>query len=234
MNYVDLFLAVLVAVIVYLGFRKGLFISLLGLARVVAGVPLSLYVGEAYNQQIYDKFIREYLLNRITQSISESSQLSDISTSLKNLADSFSFLFSGKTDLTLINTLTPENAAVYITDNIVQPVATEIVKLVLIVLTFLIFYAITGIIISIAKKNRNKKREKNKEKKHHPVFTANSFLGGVFSLLKALVFILLLGAVSDFVIEIAPQENEFIKQLEGSAILDFVNNFNPIITTLNK
>lgn len=221
-NYIDLSIIIITALAVYLGVRRGLLISLLGMLRVAVGVPLSLYVGEAYNKQIYDDYIRQYVLEQVSKKITNSQGLADFTAQLKEKVNAFSFLLSDKIDLDVINGFSADNAALYITDNVIEPVALEIVKLVLILLTFLLFYVITGIIVSVAKNIR--------EKKKLPLHNTNSVLGGVFGLAKALIIVLVVGAISDLVIGISAKDNEFIRQLEGSTILKFINEYNPILS----
>ncbi|MGN1420546.1 MAG: CvpA family protein [Eubacterium sp.] len=193
--------------------------------RVAIGVPLSLYVGEAYNKPIYDNYIRQYALEQVGKKFSDSQEITAFTTKLRESINTFSFLLEDKTDLDVINNLTADKAAIYITDNIIEPVAVEIVKLVLILLTFLLFYVITGIIVSVAKKIR--------EKKKLPLHNTNSILGGLFGLLKALIIVLVIGAAADLIISLNGNDNEFLRQLEGSTILKYINEYNPILTLKN-
>lgn len=222
MNYVDLSIVIFTVLAVYVGFRRGLFISLLTLLRMIVGIPLSIYAGETFNQKIYDKYIKEYAAEQVSRRLSDSKKITDFTSELKETVNAFSFLFKDKTDTDVINSLTPDNAAVYITDNIIEPIALEIVKIVLIILTFLIFYLITGIIISAAKRIR--------EKKSLPLHNTNSVLGGVFGLIKAVIIIFAVGAATDFITGIQYEDNEFIRQLDSSVILKFINEYNPIVS----
>lgn len=193
--------------------------------RFAIGLPLSLYVGETYNKPIYDNYIRQYALDQVGKKLTNSQEITNFTNQLKDSINTFSFLFEDKADLDMLNNLTSDKAAVYITDNIIEPVAVEIVKLVLILLTFLLFYVITGIIVSTAKKIR--------EKKDLPLHHTNSILGGVFGLVKALIIVLVIGAVADLIVTLDGGENEFLRQLESSTILKYVNEYNPILTLKN-
>lgn len=210
---------------VYLGARRGILISLFGMLRFAVGVPLSLYVGETYNKPIYDNYIRQYALDQVGKKLTNSQEITNFTNQLKDSINTFSFLLEDKADLDMLNNLTSDKAAVYITDNIIEPVAVEIVKLVLILLTFLLFYVITGIIVSTAKKIR--------EKKDLPLHHTNSILGGVFGLVKAFIIVIVIGAVADLIVTLDGGENEFLRQLESSTILKYVNEYNPILTLKN-
>lgn len=224
-NYIDLFLIIITVLCVYLGFRKGFVISLLGMLRIAAGVPLSLYVGETYNKTIYDEYIRQYAVEQVGKKLTDSQQITGFAEQLEEGLNTFSFLLEDKTNLDILDNLSADKAAVYITDNIIEPVALEIVKLVLILLTFLLFYVITGIIIFTAKKIR--------EKKELPLHRTNSILGGVFGLIKAFIIVLAIGAVSDLIVSFDASDNEFLNQLESSAILKYINEYNPILIYKN-
>lgn len=193
--------------------------------RFAVGVPISLYVGETYNKPIYDNYIRQYALDQVGKKLTNSQEITNFTNQLKDSINTFSFLLEDKADLDMLNNLTSDKAAVYITDNIIEPVAVEIVKLVLILLTFLLFYVITGIIVSTAKKIR--------EKKDLPLHCTNSILGGVFGLVKAFIIVLVIGAVADLIVTLDGGENEFLRQLESSTILKYVNGYNPILTLKN-
>lgn len=193
--------------------------------RFAVGVPISLYVGETYNKPIYDNYIRQYALDQVGKKLTNSQEITNFTNQLKDSINTFSFLFEDKADLDMLNNLNSDKAAAYITDNIIEPVAVEIVKLVLILLTFLLFYVITGIIVSTAKKIR--------EKKDLPLHRTNSILGGVFGLVKAFIIVLVIGAVADLIVTLDGGENEFLRQLESSTILKYVNEYNPILTLKN-
>ena len=50
---------------------------------------------------------------------------------------------------------------------------------------------------------------------------------------KALIIVLVIGAVADLIVTLDGGENEFLRQLESSTILKYVNEYNPILTLKN-
>ena len=120
-----------------------------------------------------------------------------------------------------ISNIDSSSAAAYITDNILCSIVQEIIKILLILLTFILFYVITGIILSLAKKIR--------EKKELPLHKTNSFFGGVFALVKSGAYLIVISAISKFVLDIVTTQNQFITQLKGSVIIEYINKFNPLI-----
>ena len=218
MNLVDLFLIVLIALTVFVGIKRGLLISLLSALRFIVSIPLSFFVGNNYNEIIYKNYIRQYVLKYVDDKLSQSNEINDFVQNLKSITSTFSFLFKDKSLIKSINLVNTNTASVYITDNILCPIVQEIIKILLILLTFILFYVITGIILSLAKKIR--------EKKKLPLHKTNSFFGGVFGLVKS---VLVLSSISKFILDIITVQNNFVTQLKGSVIIDFINKFNPLI-----
>lgn len=158
MNLVDLSLIVLIALTVFVGIKRGLLISLLSALRFIVSIPLSFFVGNNYNEIIYKNYIRQYVLKYVDDKLSQSNEINDFVQNLKSITSTFSFLFKDKSLIKSINLVNTNTASVYITDNILCPIVQEIIKILLILLTFILFYVITGIILSLAKKIRKKKK----------------------------------------------------------------------------
>lgn len=221
MNTVDLLIIIFALLSIVVGVKRGFLVSVLGVARIAAAVPLSLYVGNSYSELIYKNYVREYVYGIILSKLDSSNEIADISNGINELVGKFSaFTGSGGTgnsfDL-------PDNssAAAYLTDTVLQSTLLEIVKILLIVLTFLIFYVITGIIISAVRKAKSKKKI--------PLHRTDSFFGGVFGFIKACAYLLVFSAISDFVITLADNEGVLANQLSGSEIIAYINNINPLV-----
>ena len=221
MNLVDLSLIVLIALTVFVGIKRGLLISLLSALRFIVSIPLSFFVGNNYNEIIYINYIRQYVLKYVDDKLSQSNEINDFVQNLKSITSTFSFLFKDKSLIKSINLVNTNTASVYITDNILCPIVQEIIKILLILLTFILFYVITGIILSLAIKIRKKKKL--------PLHKTNSFFGGVFGLVKSGAYVLVLSSISKFILDIITVQNNFVTQLKGSVIIDFINKFNPLI-----
>ena len=217
MNLVDLSLIVLIALTVFVGIKRGLLISLLSALRFIVSIPLSFFVGNNYNEIIYKNYIRQYVLKYVDDKLSQSNEINDFVQNLKSITSTFSFLFKDKSLIKSINLVNTNTASVYITDNILCPIVQEIIKILLILLTFILFYVITGIILSLAKKIRKKKKL--------PLHKTNSFFG----LVKSGAYVLVLSSISKFILDIITVQNNFVTQLKGSVIIDFINKFNPLI-----
>ena len=215
MNLVDLTLVVFVALTVFVGIKRGFLISLLSALRFIIAVPLSLFVGNNYNVIIYNKVVRRYILEY------DSGEITKFTENVKSFANTFSFFVKDNSTVKSLSNINSNEAAVYITDNILCPIVQEIIKILLILLTFVLFYVITNIILSFAKKIR--------KEKELPFHKTNSFFGGVFGLVKSGAYLIVISAVCEFVIDIMTTQNQFVTQLRSSVIIEYINKFNPLI-----
>ena len=209
MNLVDLTLVVFVALTVFVGIKRGFLISLLSALRFIIAVPLSLFVGNNYNVIIYNKVVRRYILEYVSKKLNDSGEITKFTENVKSFANTFSFFVKDNSTVKSLSNINSNEAAVYITDNILCPIVQEIIKILLILLTFVLFYVIT--------------------KKELPFHKTNSFFGGVFGLVKSGAYLIVISAVCEFVIDIMTTQNQFVTQLRSSVIIEYINKFNPLI-----
>ena len=217
MNLVDLTLVIFVALTVFVGIKRGFLISLLSALRFIIAIPLSLFVGNNYNVIIYNKVVRRYILEYVSKKLNDSGEITKFTENVKSFANTFSFFVKVKS----LSNINSNEAAVYITDNILCPIVQEIIKILLILLTFVLFYVITNIILSFAKKIR--------KEKELPFHKTNSFFGGVFGLVKSGAYLIVISAICEFVLDIMTTQNQFVTQLRSSVIIEYINKFNPLI-----
>lgn len=221
MNIVDLTLVIFVALTVFVGIKRGFLISLLSALRFIIAVPLSLFVGNNYNVIIYNKVVRRYILEYVSKKLNDSGEITKFTENVKSFANTFSFFVKDNSTVKSLSNINSNKAAVYITDNILCPIVQEIIKILLILLTFVLFYVITNIILSFAKKIR--------KEKELPFHKTNSFFGGVFGLVKSGAYLIVISAVCEFVLDIMTTQNQFVTQLRSSVIIEYINKFNPLI-----
>ena len=214
MNLVDLTLVIFVALTVFVGIKRGFLISLLSALRFIIAVPLSLFVGNNYN-------VRRYILEYVSKKLNDSGEITKFTENVKSFANTFSFFVKDNSTVKSLSNINSNEAAVYITDNILCPIVQEIIKILLILLTFVLFYVITNIILSFAKKIR--------KEKELPFHKTNSFFGGVFGLVKSGAYLIVISAVCEFLLDIMTTQNQFVTQLRSSVIIEYINKFNPLI-----
>ena len=228
MNLVDLTLVIFVALTVFVGIKRGFLISLLSALRFIIAIPLSLFVGNNYNVIIYNKVVRRYILEYVSKKLNDSGEITKFTENVKSFANTFSFFVKDNSTVKSLSNINSNEAAVYITDNILCPIVQEIIKILLILLTFVLFYVITNIILSFAKKIR-KEKELPFHKTNTFLVKTNSFFGGVFGLVKSGAYLIVISAICEFVLDIMTTQNQFVTQLRSSVIIEYINKFNPLI-----
>ncbi|MCD7723004.1 MAG: CvpA family protein [Clostridiales bacterium] len=220
MNYIDIIFIALIFLFTFIGYKRGLIYSVLSFARAFVGVPLSVFVSNSYSGVIYDEYVREYAVNSISNQLDSSLNLESTVKSISEFIDSLPQFLTKSADLAFLNDITVQNAAEQTVDNIIEPLALALIKFSLFVITLVIFYALTGIIIKLVR-NLTSKRKKG------IVSGANHFLGAVFGLFKSFVSVCLLSAVISLILSFTSADSgSFFKELSESSIAEFVNQFN--------
>lgn len=227
MNYIDLFFILMIFLTVFSGYARGFVFSLISFVRFIIGVPLSFAVSNNYAGVVYDNYVKNYVVEKVGNQIEKVADLDMFVSKFKETINELPFGIANSADFSFLDSSSSTTLANGIVDNILEPVAVALVKVLLFVLTLWIFYVITWIIIKVIQMICSGKN----------VFLrkTNKFLGAVFGVLKALVAVFALAAILDFAKQLGTgSENEFviklISQLNSSAILEFVNKFNPILT----
>lgn len=224
MNYIDLAFIIITVLMVIIGARKGFLVSLLSMLRFFIDVPLSFFVSGRYYQQAYDSFIKENAYNEVLEKISQSQSVNSIIKAVDEFTDSLPSVFSQGIDTDSFKNLSVEEISRTVTDSVVEPIALIIIKIILFIITFVLFYIAAGIVIFLIKSLQ--------KKEHMPLKHTNSFLGGVFGLLKAVVLIFTVSTIIGYMSDILPQDNSFIKQADSSYALEFINTDNPLLKPL--
>ncbi len=201
-------------------------LSLISFVRFLIGVPLSFVVSNNYAPVVYDNYIKNFVVEKIGYQIEKTADIDAFVSKFKETINELPFGISSSADFSFLESSSSTTLANGIVNNILEPLVIALVKIVLFILTLWIFYVITWIIIKVFQmifSNKNVFLRKT-----------NKFLGAVFGLLKAVVAVFAIAAIFDFVKQIGTgADNEFvtafINQLNSSAILGFVNKFNPIL-----
>lgn len=223
MNFIDIILIVLALLTVIHGYSNGLIRSLISLLKYIIGLPVAFFVSDKYNIAVYNNFVREAAVQKVAEGISSSADLNAFSDSVKNAVGNLPFGMSGIIDLSFLDNATQENIAEKIVNGIVEPLALVVIKILLFVLTLSLFYLIIFVITKIF--------GKFEKSKHMPLKKTNKVLGAVFGAAKAVAVLAVLSAVLLFVRDFifASSQNEFVNQVDSSAVLEFINKNNPFM-----
>lgn len=226
MNILDLVLILIIAATIAIGYSRGFIISLLSLVRCAVGLPVAFFTADKYNMLIYNEFVRDAAVRKIEQGLQSSADIDGFVSSVRQAVDELPFGLDGIVDLSFLGNASTENITQSIVNNIVEPVALVIIKIIIFVLTVIVFYAITYIIAKLFKKLD--------KIKNMPFKKTNKFLGAVFGAVKAVAVTAILCALLVFVKDyvFASSQNEFVSQVNSSAIVEFVNKINPLVDLL--
>lgn len=223
MNYIDLFFIVVFFVMIFSGYMKGFLVSFLSSLRFLISVPLSLFIANNYSADIYNAVFYESVFNRVIVEIDKTG-IESAAASVRESFNSLPFALSEKVDSSFLDYLNSgkEELALAIMRNIVNPAAIIICKIAIFVLTIVVFYAITWLIIKYFKKKN--------DDKDTPLHKTNRFMGAVFGLIKASVFVFTFISIFYFITQIS-EKNAFVNEIETSTLYNDLK-YHPIITYL--
>lgn len=226
MNILDLILIFIIAATVAAGYSRGFVLSLVSLVRYAVGMPVAFFVADRYNMIIYSRFVRDEAVSRVSQALQSSADIDGFAASVRETVDSLPFGMSGIVDLSFLDNVSSANITESVASNIVEPVACVIIKIVLFILTLLAFSLLAWLISKLIKRLD--------KIKNIPFKKTNKFLGAVFGVIKSVLVIAVLCAVLVFVKDyiFASSQNEFVNQVNSSAIVEFVNKINPLADLL--
>ncbi len=219
MNIVDIVLAVLVLLIIIQSYVKGFLVSVLSLARVIVGIPLCYAGAKNFSVPVYNAVARGAVSSSVARAV-EGSGLDSTVNAVKQGVASLPQALRGIVDLSFLNNINSETATEQIMTNIVDPIATVICKIILFILLILIFFILTGLLISLVKLG---------DKKIDALKKADKSLGAVLGALKALIIAFALSAAASFIVENFAGSGSFVDMLENSAVIGFLNKFNPLL-----
>lgn len=226
MNYIDIFFIVLIILMILAGYARGFLQSLMSFARFLVGVPLSFYVSDKYYSVIYNNYVKDYALGKIISGIESSANIDEYALSIKDSVSNLPFNLGETVDLSFLNNASSSSFASGLLDNVVQPIAIIIIKFLLFALTLVLFYVITLIVASAIKGLLKAVKL--------PFKKADRFLGAILGTAKAVIAVLAFSAIFSFILEIgiADANGQFVSQLSSSAVLEFVNKYNPILSIM--
>lgn len=220
MNYVDLFLAALILLMVWAGYARGLVLSLLSLIRLGVSVPLAFFAAKNYSEKIYIDYFR----SRISEFVIKKLESGSINEYISSLKDSFAGLpeaIRNTADFFMINDADTLTAAEQIMNYIIDPVAKIVFEILIFILTILIIYVITWIVTILVKKIINGKNS--------PIKKTDKFLGALLGAVKAAVAVMAISAVGFYITENISGSGGFVDLLKTSSVMEFINRFNPLL-----
>jgi uncharacterized membrane protein required for colicin V production len=225
-NYFDIAIVVIFLLFTYVGYRRGFFISLLGFLRYTIGIPLCFGLSNSLSTPVYENYVRQKALESISQNVANTTNIDEVSSNLQSSINDLPPFLTSNVDTSFLN-VTSDDVAEAILVNVFEPLLISIVKLVIFVLTFILFFGATRIIMSII----NRARRKRVHKKQKSIITkADSLFGCVFGFLKSFVIVLAIASILMYILNLNDIvfKDSVISQIQNSKLISVVNEFNPL------
>lgn len=221
MNLADIIIILFSVLIVYVSFRRGFAVALVSMLSVLLGIPVSAFVSNRFSAPIYDKYLNEYVLQTVTKQLDKQGSVDAFVENInKTISDLPDFL-SSSIDTSALLQLNSTSIVGFTEEKIIRPIAVVLIEAII----FLIVFALFGIacaIIKSALKKANKKKDL-------PFSTTNRVLGALLGLIKAAFLLVVISSAAYFIVDNSQTENELIRQLDSSVIINYINTYNPLL-----
>lgn len=222
-NYVDVIIVGIVLLFSVVGYSRGLFVTLLNFIRYVFGFSLCTFSANKFTQPVYDGFVKERIVDQLSKKVVTSTNVDEIFDNLKSLVDSMPEIIRNNLNLTSLPLKTGDDIAVTISDSVFQPIALVIIKAMIFAVVGILFFGITGIIISTIKHHK----KKNKDKKN-VLKTTDRILGSILGIVKGVFIVFVFVSIVSFITEIdSVAKNSFFVEVNNSTLFNYILNINP-------
>ena len=226
LNYVDVIIVGILLLTFFVGYAKGILITLVNLIRYSVGLFLCMFVANGYYEMFYNSFVKERIVNKLSTQVVTSANIDEILANLNTTVNSLPFFVKKGIDISSLSFSSGDDIASIIAENVFQPIALIIVKALLFVLTFVVFFGLTGLIIHAIRKHNNKKRNESRHKSK--LKTIVRIFGGLFGFVKGalivFIFVSAVGAISQID---SFRDNAFVSTALNSSLYNYLLDVNP-------
>lgn len=226
LNYVDVIIVGILLLTFFVGYAKGILITLVNLIRYSVGLFLCMFVANGYYEMFYNSFVKERIVNKLSTQVVTSANIDEILANLNTTVNSLPSFVKKGIDISSLSFSSGDDIASIIAENVFQPIALIIVKALLFVLTFVVFFGLTGLIIHVIRKHNNKKRSESRHK--IKLKTIDRIFGGLFGFVKGalivFIFVSAVGAISQID---SFRDNAFVSTALNSSLYNYLLDVNP-------
>lgn len=226
LNYVDVIIVGILLLTFFVGYAKGILITLVNLIRYSVGLFLCMFVANGYYEMFYNSFVKERIVNKLSTQVVTSANIDEILANLNTTVNSLPSFVKKGIDISSLSFSSGDDIASIIAENVFQPIALIIVKVLLFVLTFVVFFGLTGLIIHVIRKHNNKKRNESRHKSN--LKTIDRIFGGLFGFVKGalivFIFVSAVGAISQID---SFRDNAFVSTALNSSLYNYLLDVNP-------
>ena len=226
-NYCDVGIVVLLILAAVIGYRRGLVLSIVNFIRYSVGLTLCFFLSKTLSPGVYDAYIKPECLKVINEQIVTSQNTDEVLSNLKHYAASLPDFISNNLHLDKLE-ISSDNLSESILKNVFEPVALVITQLLVFLAVFLVFFAITGVIIAIFRSRSKQKEIERGGKTKAKVL--DCILGSVFGLMRCCVFIFAATAIIMYIISLDEsliESNSFLAEASNSGLIKYIDGINP-------
>lgn len=232
-NYVDLAIVGIMLIAFFIGYGKGIIITIVNLIRYAVGLFLCMLVCNEYAQPFYDSYVKDRIVNELSDKVVTSSNIDEIINNLTDSIDSLPSAIRNNFDISTLSISSHDDIANSIAENLFEPVAFVLVKVLLFAVIFIVFFLITGMIIYSVRHHYNNKHKDDKKKSS--LKTIDKIFGGIFGLVKGALFIFVLVSLFALLFEFNLFENNAImNEVNNSTLYNYLLNINPFNIVTEK
>lgn len=223
-NYVDVIIVGIILLFMIIGWARGIFITVVNLIRYAVGFFLCTYCSNNLAQPIYDGFVKEKIVDTLAKKVVTSANIDEISTNLTQFVDNLPDIVRNNVDTSTLSIKSGDDIAASISDTLFQPIAMILLKGIIFIAIFILFFGITGVIIS-ALQRRSKK--KNKDKKS-VLKTTDRLFGCIFGAIKGIIIVFVFVSCVDFVSQLeSASGSAFVVKALDSSLYNQIITINP-------
>lgn len=228
LNYVDLIIAGIIIMFAIIGSYKGIVLTVVNFLRFTLGISLCFFTSSVTAEPIYNNYLHESILKWVNDKILINGNIDEISgrinESLSKLPDFvINSLNISPSDISKLSDT--GNMADSITNSVIQPIAVIAIKIVVFIAVYIVFFGITGIIISAVRKHNKKEQDKKGKKALKKI---DRFIGFVFGILKgAIIVFAFVGVVNALICDFDYSANRFLTTANDSTLFNIIVKYNP-------
>lgn len=223
-NYADVAIVGIMILTLIIGYSRGIIITIINFIRYCVGLFLCMFVSNQYTQIFYNTFIKQKIISTLNENVVTSSNVDEIINNLANAVDNLPEFIKNNIDLSSLSINANNDLSVSITENLFEPVALVIVKVLLFLLTFVVFFGLTSIIL-FSVRRRSRLKEKNKKSSLKKI---DKIFGGLFGCCKGALIVCVLVSLFAVLFEFGLYKDTVImNEVSNSTLYNYLVDINP-------
>ncbi len=228
-NYIDITILALFIISAFLGYKKGILLSIVNIIRYAFGFSLCFFCSESLAPVFYDTILKQRALEYIQTKIVEGKGIDNTLKNINEAKSSIPEFLNGMINLDNITVPKGDDISTYLLNTVAEPILISLSKVLIFLLVFIGFFVSTGLIIRLVQKSskRHDKRRKEKDKRVPVTKRANRLLGAAFGVLKSAVLVLAVVSLLSFLQQYFDEKSTFYTMLETSRVLGVLDSINP-------